>query len=34
MPSNSSIFDFHLVHANIAVMRAPLDDPRMADFVA
>ncbi|HEX6304665.1 MAG TPA: DUF3291 domain-containing protein [Anaerolineales bacterium] len=26
--------NFHLVHANIAVMRAPLDDPRMADFVA
>lgn len=34
MPSNSSIFDFHLVHANIAVMRVPLDDPRMADFLA
>jgi hypothetical protein len=25
---------YHLVHANIAIMRAPLDDPLMADFVA
>lgn len=25
---------YHLIHANIAVMRAPLDDPLMADFVA
>jgi hypothetical protein len=25
---------YHLVHANIAIMRAPWDDPRMADFVA
>ena len=25
---------FHLVHANIAIMRAPFDDPRMTDFVA
>ena len=24
---------FHLVHANIAVMRAPFDDPIMADFL-
>jgi hypothetical protein len=24
----------HLVHANIAIMRAPLDDPIMAEFVA
>jgi hypothetical protein len=26
--------DFHLVHANIAIMRAPFDDPLMADFVS
>jgi hypothetical protein len=25
---------YHLVHANIAIMRAPWDDPRMAGFVA
>lgn len=25
---------YHLIHANIAVMRAPLDDPHMADFMA
>lgn len=24
---------YHLIHANIAKMRAPLDDPLMADFV-
>ena len=24
----------HLIHANIAIMRAPLDDPRMVDFLA
>jgi heme-degrading monooxygenase HmoA len=24
---------YHLVHANLAKMRAPLDDPQMADFV-
>ncbi len=26
--------NYHLVHANIATMRAPLDDPIMAGFVA
>lgn len=31
---STSIDEFHLVHANIAIMRAPLHDPRMADFVA
>ena len=25
--------DYHLVHANVAIIRAPLEDPRMADFV-
>jgi hypothetical protein len=25
---------FHLIHANIATMRAPFEDPRMVDFVA
>jgi hypothetical protein len=25
---------YHLIHANIAIMRAPFDDPRMADFLA
>jgi hypothetical protein len=25
---------YHLVHANIAIMRAPFDDPLMAGFVA
>ncbi len=25
---------YHLIHANIAVTRAPLDDPRLADFMA
>ena len=24
---------YHLIHANIAKMRSPLDDPSMADFV-
>jgi len=24
---------YHLIHANIAKVRAPLDDPLMADFV-
>src|SRR6266852_8389532 len=31
-PSNTS--DYHLVHANVAHARAPLDSPLMADFVA
>ena len=31
-PSNTS--DYHLVHANVAHARAPLDAPLMADFVA
>ncbi|MEJ2710422.1 MAG: DUF3291 domain-containing protein [Anaerolineales bacterium] len=30
MPSKA----FHLIHANIAVARAPLDHPQMADFMA
>ena len=25
---------YHIIHANIATMHAPFDDPRMADFVA
>jgi hypothetical protein len=24
---------YHLIHANVAIARAPLDDPSMADFV-
>jgi hypothetical protein len=31
-PSNAS--GYHLVHANVARARAPLDSPLMADFVA
>lgn len=31
VPVNES--EFYLVHANVAIMRAPLDDPLMADFV-
>ena len=31
---NSLERPYYLVHANIAAMRAPLDDPVMADFVA
>lgn len=25
--------EYHLVHANVAIMRAPWDDPRMANFL-
>jgi hypothetical protein len=25
--------NYHLIHANVAIMQAPLDDPIMADFV-
>lgn len=31
MATNEKIY--HLIHANIAYMRAPLDDPIMVDFV-
>ena len=31
MDTNEKIY--HLIHANIAYMRAPLDDPITADFV-
>lgn len=31
---DSNVADYHLIHANVAVMRAPFDDPIMADFIA
>jgi len=34
MTSQSNTSDYHLVHANVAHARAPLDSPLMADFVA
>src|SRR5713226_5028693 len=32
--NQSNTSDYHLVHANVAHARAPLDSPLMADFVA
>jgi hypothetical protein len=32
--TQSNASDYHLVHANVAHARAPLDSPLMADFVA